>query len=140
MASCACVDQSLSISTRPTPDNQDKGQHTKMLKSFTSIPLPSQQQRIIPLGSPQSQLVQSNDLPTRLLNPLPRTPRNPQCRNTHLGDLEHSHIISHGPYNHNSLSLCLFIVGELAGDEADADGGAVNAGLEESFEDCFVEF
>jgi len=139
MASCACVDQSLSISTPPTPDIEDNGEHTEMLESLTSIPLPPQQKRIIPLRSPQSQLIQSNYLPTRLLNSLPRTLRNPQCCHTHLGDIEHPHIIRHSPYNHNGLSLRLLIVGELAGDEADAHGGTVSAGLEEPFEDGFVE-
>jgi len=139
MASCACVDQSLSISAPPTPDIEDNGQHTEMLESLTSISLPPQQECIIPLRSPQSQLIQSNHLPTRLLNPLPRTLRNPQCRNTHLGDIEHPHIIRHRAYDHNGLSLRLLIVGELAGDEADADGGTISAGLEEPFEDCFVE-
>jgi hypothetical protein len=111
-----------------------------VLESLTGIPLAPQQKRIFAFRRPQSQLIQSNHLPARLLDPLTRPLRNTQSSNTDLGNLEHANIICHGSNNNNSLPSGLLVVGQLPGNKGNRDRRTVGAGLEEPFEDGFVEF
>ena len=110
-----------------------------MLDSFPRVSLSSQQDSVCTLWCPQSQLIQSDDLATTLLDPLTGSLGDSQSSNAQLGDLQHSHIVRDSSDDDNSFTGIFLGVGDLAVDKADADGRTVDAGLEEPFEDCLVE-
>jgi len=113
--------------------------NTKVFDGLPSILLSSQQKCITTLRSSESQLIQSNDFTTRLLNSLTSSLGNSQSSNTQLRNLQHSHIIRDRSNDHNRLILVLLGAGDLTADETEGDGRTVNSRLKEAFEDGFVE-
>ena len=111
-----------------------------MFNRLPRISLAPQQKRIRSLWSPQSQLIQRNNLPSSLFNSLPCSPRDSQSSNAQFGNLQHSHIIGDGADHDDGFISGLGRAGDLTSDEGDWLGGPVDARLEETFEDCFVEF
>lgn len=111
-----------------------------MFDSLPGVSLSSQQNGVCTLGRPQSQLIQSDDFTTCLLDPLASSLGDSQSRNAQLGDFQHSNIVRDSPYDDDGFPGIFLGVGDLAVDEADADGRTVDTRLEETFEDCFVEF
>lgn len=111
-----------------------------MFNSLSRISLSPQQNRVRALRSPQSQLIQRNDLSTTLLDPLTSSLCNPQSSNTQFRNFQHSNIIRHGSYNNDSFPCIFRRTSNLTVDETDWDWRTVDARLEETFKNCFVEF
>lgn len=91
-------------------------------------------------GSPQCQLVQSNNLPTTLLDSCTSSLCHSQSSNTHLGDLQHPHIIGDSTNHHDRLAGIFLRVSDLPVDKANRYRGPIDTGVKETLEDCFVEF
>ena len=132
MVSYAYVDQNLSSAS------VKHGRHTEMLDSLPGVSLSSQQDGVCTLWCPQSQLIQSDDLATGLLDPLTGSLGDSQSGDAQLGDLQHSRIVRDSSYDDDGF-VGIVLGGHLAADEADADGRTVDARLEETFEDDLVE-
>src|SRR5277367_3430148 len=66
---------------------------TEMFDSLPGVSLSSQQNGVCALWCPQSQLIQSDDFTTGLLDPLTRSLGDSQSGDAQLGDLQHSHIV-----------------------------------------------
>lgn len=114
--------------------------HAEMFNSLSRILLSPQQKGIMSLGSSQSQLIQSDDFTTTLLNSRTCCLGDFQSSNAQLWNFQHSHIIGNRADDYDRLSFILFRVRHLTVDEADRDGRTVNTGLKKTFEDDLVEF
>jgi hypothetical protein len=110
-----------------------------MFDSLPGVFLSSQQNGVGTLWCPQSQLIQGHDFTTGLLDLLASSLRESQSGNAQLGDFHHSHIVRDSSYDDDRFPGILLGTGDLAADEAEADGRTVDTRLEETFEDHFVE-
>lgn len=116
----------------------------KMLHCLPRILRSPQQQRITPRRRPERQLIQSQALPARLLDPSPRGSRKVKCRNGEfLRYFEQACIVGDGADDDNGFDCWGYLLAGAAGGEhaetAEGEGGAVGAGHEEAAENDFVE-
>ena len=114
----------------------------KVLNRFTRVLGPPQQQSIRTSRCLQSQLIQSQALPTSLLDPGARGRGKAQCSDRELRDGKKAIVICNRANDYNRLSIIRLLVVGIRGEVCKAregDGRAVDARHEEAAEDDFVE-
>ena len=120
------------------------GPKPKVLHRLPRILRSPQQQRITPRRRPERQLIQSQALAARLLDPSPRGSREVERRNGEfLRYLEQAGIVGDGADDDDGFdcrgNLLAGAAGGEHGETAEGEGGAVGAGHEEAAENNFVE-
>lgn len=118
------------------------GTESEMLDGLTGVLGTSDQDDIAAGRVSQSQLVQSQSLTTGLLDPGTSSGGESESSDVQLGDGQESVVVGDGTDDRNRLAfVCLLRTLALClGHEAgDGDWGSVDARLEQSLEDNFVE-
>lgn len=122
----------------------------KMLNRLPRILRSPYKQGITPRRRPQSQLIQRQALPTRLLDPRSSGSGEPQGRNADFRDGQKARVIGDGP-DHDDCFLVFGGafggvgvglrggVGGITGEAGERQRWAIDAGGEQTAEDDFVE-
>lgn len=111
--------------------------HAEVLDGFASVLRSTEQESVRSSGGTESELVESKDLTTGLLNTGTGGSGETKGGNRELGDSQHAVVVGDGSNNDNGLSL-LFL-SHVGDDARQADGRSVCAGHEKASEDDLVE-
>lgn len=113
------------------------GAETEVLHCLPSILRSAEKESVCSSRGTQSELVQSQDLTTSLLNPGPSSSRETKCCNRQLRDSQKTVVVSDGA-DHND-SLALVGVGHIGYNARERNGGAIDPGHEKAAQDDLVE-
>ena len=113
------------------------GAEAEVLNRLTCVLGSSKEQGVASSGGAESQLVQSQDLPSSCKNAGTSGGSEAESSNAELRDDKESVIVSNGANDHNRALI--IITGLVRNDSRDRDGGSVDTGHKESAEDNLVE-
>lgn len=108
-----------------------------MLNSLSGILWSSEEKSVASSRSTKSQLIESQDLPSSSKNACAGSGCESQSCNAQLGYGQKTVVIGDSADNDNSLVVGL--LGDIADDSGDGDGGSVDTGHKESAENDLVE-
>jgi hypothetical protein len=113
------------------------GAEAEVLDRLTCVLWSSKEQGVASSGGAESQLIQSQDLPSSSENAGTSGGGEAKSSNAELRDGKESVVVSDGANDHNSALV--IITGLVRNDSRDGDGGSVDTGHKESAEDDLVE-
>lgn len=108
----------------------------EVLDCLTSVLGTSEEKGVASGGSTESQLIQSQDLPSSSENASTSSGGNSESSNAELGDDQEAVVIGDGANNDNSA---LVLLAKVRNNSGNGDGGSVDAGHEKSAEDDLIE-
>ena len=113
------------------------GAHAEVLDSLTCVLGATEQQSVASSGGAESKLVEGQCLTTGGDNASTGSGSESKSGNGDLGDFEKAVVVGNGADDNDDLTL--LVLGELALDTGEGDGGSVGARHKEATEDNLVE-
>lgn len=113
------------------------GAHAEVLESLTGVLGATEQEGVAASGRTESQLVQGQGLTTGGKDAGTSGGGESESSDGDLGDLEQAVVVGDGTNNDDDLVLA--VLGDLALDARERDGGSVHTGHKEAAENDLVE-